>query len=68
MVPDTIDDIVADIGQEEKEEGKVNVNDALVFLQPTGGWGGAEHKNFKSLIKCSPHNSNHVIMRFPHFL
>lgn len=24
MVPDTIDDIVADIGQEEKEEGKVH--------------------------------------------
>lgn len=24
MVPDTIDDIVADIGQEEKEEGTVH--------------------------------------------
>jgi len=26
VVPDTIDDIVADIGQEEKEEGTVNAH------------------------------------------
>lgn len=26
MVPDTIDDIVADIGQEEKEDGTINTH------------------------------------------
>lgn len=33
MVPDTIDDIVADIGQEEKEEGMVKKTHTHTFFR-----------------------------------